>query len=93
MTQDKGLNKVKNRFDLEQEIAQIRDYAHNVRMTANRMIDDDHNESVDIDFYWNALNGVAALMDMHSDVMFDTLKQCFKLDSYKDSLVEDNDGK
>lgn len=84
---------MKDRFDLEQEILQIKSYADNIRMTANRMIDDDQNESIDIDFYWNALNGVAVLLDMHSDVMFDTMQQCFKLDSYKDSLVEDNDGK
>lgn len=84
---------MKDRFDLEQEILQIKSYADNIRMTSNRMIDDDQNESIDIDFYWNALNGVAVLLDMHSDVMFDTMQQCFKLDSYKDSLVEDNDGK
>jgi hypothetical protein len=83
---------MKDRFDLEEEILQVKSYADNIRMTVNRMINDDNNESVDIDFYWNALNGIAVLMDMHSDVMFDTLKQCFQLDSYKDSLVEDNDG-
>lgn len=84
---------MKDRFDLEQELLRIKSYADNIRMTVNRMINDDQNESIDIDFYWNALNGIAALMDMHSDVMFDTMQQCFKLDSYKDSLVEDNDGK
>lgn len=84
---------MKDRFDLEQEILQVKSYTDNIRMTANKMINDDNNESVDIDFYWNALNGIAVLLDMHSDVMFDTMKQCFKLDSYKDSLVENNDGK
>lgn len=73
---------MKDRFDLEQEILQIKSYADNIRMTAERMIDDDHNGNIDIDFYWNALNGIAVLLDMHSDVMFDTMKQCFKLDSY-----------
>ena len=84
---------MKDRFDLEQEILQVKSYADKIRMTSNRMINDDQNETIDIDFYWNALNGIAVLLDMHSDVMFDTLKQCFKLDSYKDSLLEDNDGK
>jgi len=84
---------MKDRFDLEQEILQIKSYADNIRMTSNRMINDDQNESINIDFYWNALNGIAVLLDMHSDVMFDTLSQCFKLDSYKDSLVGDDDGK
>ena len=84
---------MKDRFDLEQEILQIKSYADNIRMTAERMINDDQNESINIDFYWNALNGIAVLLDMHSDVMFDTMQQCFQLDSYKDSLVEDNDGK
>jgi len=84
---------MKDRFDLEQEILQIKSYADNIRMTAERMINDDQNESINIDFYWNALNGIAVLLDMHSDVMFDTMQQCFKLDSYKDSLVEENNGK
>ena len=84
---------MKDRFDLEQEILQIKGYADNIRMTSERMINDDQNESINIDFYWNALDGIAVLLDMHSDVMFDTMQQCFKLDSYKDSLVEDNDGK
>ena len=80
---------MKDRFDLEQEILQIKSYADNIRMTSNRMIDDDQNKSIDIDFYWNALNGIAVLLDLHSDVMFDTMQQCFKLDSYKKSVLED----
>lgn len=84
---------MKDRFDLEQEIMQVKSYADNIRMTSNRMINDEQNESIDIDFYWNALNGIAVLLDMHSDVMFDTMQQCFKLDSYKNSLMEDNNGK
>jgi hypothetical protein len=84
---------MKDRFDLEQEILQVKSYADNIRMTAERMINDDHNGTIDIDFYWNALNGIAVLLDMHSDVMFDTMQQCFKLDSYKNSLMEDNNGK
>lgn len=84
---------MKDRFDLEQELLQIKSYADNIRMTAERMINDDHDGNVNIDFYWNALNGIAVLLDMHSDVLFDTMQQCFKLDSYKDSLLEHNDGK
>ena len=84
---------MKDRFDLEQEILQVKGYADNIRMTAERMIDDDYDSNANIDFYWNALNGIAVLLDMHSDVMFDTMQQCFKLDSYKNSLVEGNDGK
>ena len=80
---------MKDRFDLEQEILQLKEYANNIRMTANRMIDDDHNENIDIDFYWNALNGISVLLNMHGDVMFDTLQQCFQLDSYKKSVLED----
>ena len=80
---------MKDRFDLEQEILQIKSYADNIRMIANRMIGDDQNESIDIDFYWNALNGLAVLLDMHSDIMFDTMQQCFHLDSYKKSVLED----
>ena len=84
---------MKDRFDLEQEILQVKSYADNIRMTASRMIDDDYRKNFDLDSYFNALNGLSVLLDMHSDVMFDTMQQCFKLDSYRDSLVENNDGK
>ena len=80
---------MKDRFDLEQEILQVKSYADNIRMTADRMINDDHDDNASIDFYWNALNGIAVLLDMHSDVMFDTMQQCFRLDSYKKSVLED----
>lgn len=80
---------MKDRFDLEQEILQVKSYADNIRMTAERMINDDHDDNVNMDFYWNALNGIAVLLDMHSDVMFDTMQQCFGLDSYKKSVLED----
>ena len=80
---------MKDRFDLEQEILQVKGYADNIRMTAERMINDDHDGNTNIDFYWNALNGIAVLLDMHSDVMFDTMQQCFQLDSYKKSVLED----
>ena len=80
---------MKDRFDLEQEILQVKSYADNIRMTAERMINDDHDGNASIDFYWNALNGIAVLLDMHSDVMFDTMQQCFKIDTYKKSVLED----
>lgn len=86
---------MKDRFDLEQEILQIKGYADNIRMVAEKMIDGDYDENYDrifpsnIDTYVNALEGLATLLDMHSDKMFDTMSQCFQLDSYKKSVLED----
>ena len=72
---------MKDRFDLENEIMRTANYADNLRTIAENMINDD----VDVDKYCNAIEGVACLIEMHINKMFDTMRQCFKLDNYKES--------
>lgn len=75
---------MKNRFDLEDEILRTSHYADDLRTIAANMINDSIGGNVDVDKYCNAIEGVAVLIEMHSDKMFDTMQQCFKLDHYRE---------
>ena len=76
---------MKDRFDLENEIMRTANYADDLRTIAENMINDSVDGNVNVDRYFNAIEGVACLIEMHSNKMFDTMSQCFKLDNYKES--------
>lgn len=81
---------MKDRFDLEQEIMQIKNYSEDIRMVVEDLLNSQESiTDIDTDKYCNVLEGLATLLDMHSDKMFDTMSQCFQLDSYKKSILED----
>lgn len=81
---------MKNRFDLEQEILQIKNYSKDIRMVVEDLLNNQESiTDIDTDKYCNVLEGVATLLDMHSDKMFDTMKQCFKLDNYREAVLQD----
>jgi hypothetical protein len=75
---------MKDRFDLEQEILRTTNYADDLRTVAENMLNDSIEGITDVDKYANAIEGVAALIEMHSNKMLDTMSQCFKLDTYKE---------
>ena len=75
---------MKDRFDLEQEILRITNYADDLRTIAENMIEDSINGTGNADKYANAIEGVATLIEMQTNKMFDTMSQCFKLDNYKE---------
>ena len=75
---------MKDRFDLEQEILRTTNYADNLRTVVENMLNDSIEGITDVDKYANAIEGVAILIEMHSNKMFDTMSQCFKLDNYKE---------
>jgi len=82
---------MKDRFDLEQEILQIKNYSEDIRMVVENLINNQYDSSsIDTDKYCNVLEGVATLLDMHSDKMFDTMSQCFKLDNYREAVLQDS---
>ena len=74
---------MKDRFDLESEIMRTANYADDLRTIAENMINDDVDGNIDVDKYFNAIEGVASLIEMHSDKMFDTMCQCFNIDDYR----------
>lgn len=82
---------MKDRFDLEEEILQIKNYSEDIRMVVENLINNQYDSSnIDVDKYCNVLEGVATLLDMHSDKMFDTISQCFRLDNYKEAVLQDS---
>ena len=84
---------MKDRFDLENEIMRTTNYADDLRTITESMINDslDALDDMDVDKYINAIEGVASLIEMHSNKMFDTMSQCFKLDAYRNTLVNDTE--
>lgn len=75
---------MKDRFDLEQEILRTTNYADDLRTVVENMLNDSIEGITDVDRYANAIEGVAILIEMQSNKMFDTMSQCFKLDNYKE---------
>ena len=75
---------MKDRFDLEQEILRTTNYADNLRTVVENMLNDSIEGITDVDKYANAIEGIAILIEMQSNKMFDTMSQCFKLDNYKE---------
>lgn len=81
---------MKDRFDLEQEIMQIKNYSEDIRMVVEDLLNCQESiDDIDTDKYCNVLEGVATLLDMHSDKMFDTMSQCFKIDNYREAVLQD----
>ena len=81
---------MKDRFNLEQEIMQIKNYSEDIRMVVENLINNQYDSSnIDVDKCCNVLEGVATLLDMHSDKMFDTMSQCFKIDHYRKAVLQD----
>ena len=75
---------MKDRFDLEQEILKITNYADDLRTVVENMLNDSIEGITDVDKYANAIEGIAILIEMQSNKMLDTMSQCFKLDNYKE---------
>lgn len=82
---------MKDRFDLENEILRTTNYADDLRTIAENMIDESSVDSLNVDKYVNAIEGVACLIEMQTNKMFDTMSQCFKIDSYRKTLGSDKD--
>lgn len=81
---------MKNILNIKQEIMQIKNYSENIRMVVEDLLDScEITDDIDIDKYCNALEGIAALIDMRSNKILYTMGQCFKLDTYRESVLRD----
>lgn len=72
--------KIKDRFDLEQEILSLTNYSDQIKMVARVIIEDEYEVSNEMAV--NALNGISTLLELHRDKLLDTMNQAFQLDSY-----------
>lgn len=75
---------MKDRLDLEEDVLSFYNFAENVDTVANYLMESEGVDSDLCDKVVNALNGISALMKIQTDKTFDTLRQCFRLDEYKD---------
>lgn len=70
---------MKDRFNLEEEISQLHNFADNLGTICEGILE--HN--LDNDEIVNALEGLRVLLTLHSNKLHDTMSQCFHLDQYK----------
>lgn len=78
---------MKDRFNLEEEISQLYNFAEQLGSLSEGILE--HNLTNDETV--NALEGLKVLLTIHTNKLSDTMSQCFKLDGYKESLVETED--
>lgn len=69
-----------DRFDLETKINQTALFADQLRSVANAVLENKMNN----DKLANVLEGLAILIELHSDDTFEAFTQAFKLDHYKE---------
>jgi len=75
-----------DRFDLENKITKTGLFADNLRDLAYSVLEHD----LSTDEIANALEGLAIFIESHERVMFDTFKQVFQLDGYKQNSIDEN---
>lgn len=73
---------MKDRFDLENEITTTHNFASSLRDLSNAIID----ESIGIDELANALEGIAVLIDVHAQKMYDTMCEILGLNEWSDHV-------
>ena len=72
-----------DRFDLEEQILRTGDYANQLRDLAEFMIEND--ASYDLDKMHNALVGIAQMLDIHTDKMYNTMCDALELNQNSSS--------
>lgn len=68
-----------DRFKLEEQILSIGVMSNHLREIVSGILED----KLDTDKTANGIEGVAVLLDLLEDNLFDTMKYIFKLDEYK----------
>lgn len=73
---------MKDRFELENEIASTHNFASHLRDLSNAILE----ESIDVDEASNALEGIAVLIDIHAQKMYDTMCEVLSLNEWSDHV-------
>jgi hypothetical protein len=71
---------MKDRFNLEEEISQLYNFADQLGSISKGVLEYDLSP----DDTSNALEGIRVLLNIHTQTLMDTMSQCFKLDAYRD---------
>lgn len=76
---DIGLKRImKDRFDLENEISALHNFVDHLNIISEGVLTND----LDKDEASSAIIGVSILLKLQADKLYDTMCQCFKLNSY-----------
>lgn len=68
---------MKDRFDLEQEIIRTSEYANQIRDLMEFMVENEFDEDKTL----NALIGIAEMIDIHTDKMYNVMCEALELDT------------
>lgn len=69
---------MKDRFDLESEIATLYTYSDQLSLLSEGILEHD----LDNDQVVNVLEGLRVLLNLQTQKLHDTMSQCFNLDQY-----------
>lgn len=73
---------MKNRFDLENEIATLHNFADQLGSLSEGILEHDLTN----DDVVNALEGLKVMINLQANKLFDTMSQCFQLDNYRNDI-------
>jgi hypothetical protein len=76
-----------DRFELENKINQTTNFADQLRSIAGAVLENNMSE----DRLANVLEGLAILIELHTDETFEVFKQAFRLDNYSENLQRQDD--
>lgn len=69
---------MKDRFNLEEEISQLHNFADNLTTISEGILEHGLSEDETV----NAIIGLSVLLKLQANKLHDTMSQCFKLDNY-----------
>lgn len=72
---------MKDRFDLENEISELHNFVQRLDDLGYGIAELELSQ----DDIFNALSGLSVLLKIHTEKMFDTFTQAFKMDGYRES--------
>jgi len=76
---------MKDRFDLENEISVLYNFAENLGTLSEGILE----HGLTTDETVNAIEGLRVMVTLQANKLMDTMTQCFKLDQYRDSTDHD----
>jgi hypothetical protein len=80
---------MKDRFDLENEISALYNFAENLGTLSEGVLE----HGLGRDEIVNAIEGLRVMLSLQANKLMDTMTQCFKLDQYRDCDYTDQDAK
>ena len=75
---------MKDRFNLEEEISQLHNFADQLGSLSEGILEHELTN----DEIVNVLEGMRVMLNLHAQKLHDTMSQCFRLDQYNHSAED-----